>query len=106
MNSWSTEKRGGRGGLVEGNQPSRHGAHDGRGPHDRGKVAPRPRRGLRALSTTNVRNLQVAAGSQCDEIWAFCCGKEAQEERVGEETRRGRKWGDIWTWTALDADSR
>lgn len=39
---------------------------------------------------------------QCDEIWSFVGAKmaNATEEQVANG------WGDAWTWTALDADSR
>lgn len=38
---------------------------------------------------------------ECDEIWSFVGAKQKNvpEAKVGE-------WGDIWTWTALDADSK
>src|SRR5512132_3982295 len=38
---------------------------------------------------------------QCDEIWAFVGAKQKNvpKEKEGE-------WGDIWTWTAIDADSK
>jgi len=38
---------------------------------------------------------------QCDEIWAFvgAKAKNVPEEKKGE-------WGDCWTWTALDPDSK
>jgi IS1 family transposase len=38
---------------------------------------------------------------QCDEIWSFCYSKASNTGAAG--TRIGR--GDVWTWTALDADS-
>jgi IS1 family transposase len=40
---------------------------------------------------------------QCDEIWSFCYAKEKNvaPERQG---RFGR--GDVWTWTAIDADTK
>jgi len=38
---------------------------------------------------------------QCDEIWSFV---GAKAKNVPEE-KRGQ-WGDIWTWTAIDADSK
>jgi IS1 family transposase len=38
---------------------------------------------------------------QCDEIWAFV---GAKQKNVPEE-KRG-VWGDCWTWTAIDADSK
>jgi IS1 family transposase len=39
---------------------------------------------------------------QCDEIWSFIGAKpkNVPEERIAD------KWGDCWTWTALDADSK
>src|SRR5438874_1182593 len=40
---------------------------------------------------------------QCDEIWSFCFSKQknVQPDKVGE-----LGFGDVWTWTALDADSK
>ncbi len=38
---------------------------------------------------------------QCDEIWSFV---GAKAKNVSEK-KRGQ-WGDIWTWTAIDADSK
>jgi IS1 family transposase len=40
---------------------------------------------------------------QCDEIWSFCFAKQknVQPDKVGE-----LGYGDVWTWTALDADSK
>jgi IS1 family transposase len=39
---------------------------------------------------------------QCDEIWSFVGAKQknASEEKIADG------WGDAWTWTALDADSK
>lgn len=39
---------------------------------------------------------------QCDEIWAFV---GAKEKNTNPETR-AKGWGDVWTWTAIDADSK
>ena len=39
---------------------------------------------------------------QCDEIWSFVGAKE--KNVVPEKKAQG--WGDVWTWTALDADSK
>jgi hypothetical protein len=39
---------------------------------------------------------------QCDEIWSFCYGKD---ENVSEE-KEAEGAGSLWTWTALDADSK
>jgi IS1 family transposase len=49
----------------------------------------------------NVRGLRVHR-LQCDEIWAFV-GAKAKNVSV-EKKQEG--WGDTWTWTALDADSK
>jgi IS1 family transposase len=39
---------------------------------------------------------------QCDEIWSFvgATQKNAKAEKKAEG------WGDVWTWTALDADTK
>lgn len=47
-----------------------------------------------------VRNLS-SKRVQCDEIWAFVGAKQKNVP----ESKRG-EWGDCWTWTALDADSK
>jgi len=39
---------------------------------------------------------------QCDEIWAFVGAKE--KNATPEQKAQG--WGDIWTWTGMDADSK
>jgi IS1 family transposase len=39
---------------------------------------------------------------QCDEIWSFV---GAKQKNVSEE-KMAEGWGDAWTWTALDADSK
>jgi len=40
---------------------------------------------------------------QCDEIWSFCYAKE---NHLPEELRGVEGFGSIWTWTALDADTK
>ncbi|HEV2298198.1 MAG TPA: IS1 family transposase [Candidatus Acidoferrales bacterium] len=40
---------------------------------------------------------------QCDEIWQFCYAKE---KNVPEEKRGQFGYGDVWTWVALDADTK
>ncbi|HEX9565316.1 MAG TPA: IS1 family transposase, partial [Gemmatimonadaceae bacterium] len=39
---------------------------------------------------------------QCDEIWSFIFKKQ---KRVKLD-ERGRHWGDVWTWTAICADTK
>ncbi len=40
---------------------------------------------------------------QCDEIWSFCYAKE---KNVPESCRGTFGYGDVWTWTAIDADTK
>ncbi len=40
---------------------------------------------------------------QCDEIWAYCYAKQMN---VPEEHRGEYGYGDVWTWTALCADTK
>jgi IS1 family transposase len=40
---------------------------------------------------------------QCDEIWSFCYSKE---KNVPEEHKGEFGYGDVWTWTAIDADTK
>jgi len=47
------------------------------------------------------RNLKLTR-IQCDEIWAFC---GAKEKNASPQMKR-QGWGDIWTWTALDAETK
>src|SRR5439155_26188019 len=50
----------------------------------------------------HVRNVK-AKKVQCDEIWSFCYAKQ---KNVPENKQGKFGYGDIWTWTALDADSK
>jgi IS1 family transposase len=49
----------------------------------------------------NVRGLKVRR-LQCDEIWAFV-GAKAKNVSV---EKKAEGWGDAWTWTAIDADTK
>ncbi len=40
---------------------------------------------------------------QCDEIWAFCSSKE---KNVAPENKGVLGFGDVYTWTGIDADSK
>jgi IS1 family transposase len=40
---------------------------------------------------------------QCDEIWSFCYAKQ---KNVPEELRGKHGYGDVWTWVAIDADTK
>ena len=49
-----------------------------------------------------VRNV-TSKRVQCDEIWSFCYAK-AKNVATAKAAPEGA--GDVWTWTALDADSK
>lgn len=55
----------------------------------------------RAYHDANVQGV-TAKRVQCDEIWSFVGAKmaNASEQQVADG------WGDAWTWTAIDADSK
>lgn len=40
---------------------------------------------------------------QCDEVWSFCYAKQ---KNVPEDLKGQFGYGDVWTWTALCADSK
>jgi len=48
------------------------------------------------------RNLQCKH-IHCDEIWSFC---HAKEKNVPEDKRGKFGYGDVWTWVAMDADTK
>lgn len=50
----------------------------------------------------NVRDLKCVR-IQCDEIWSFCYAKE---RNIKPQHRGQDKIGDMWTWTAIDADTK
>jgi hypothetical protein len=47
----------------------------------------------------NVRSRRI----QCDEIWSFCYAKE---KNVPKDLKGVFGYGDVWTWTAIDADTK
>jgi IS1 family transposase len=49
----------------------------------------------------HVRNLKVRS-LQCDEIWNFVGAKA----KNATPEKKAEGWGDTWTWTALDADTK
>ena len=50
----------------------------------------------------HLRNLPCKT-IQCDEIWSFCYAKD---KNVPEQMRGKFGFGSVWTWTALDADTK
>lgn len=55
-----------------------------------------------AYQDQNVRGIN-AKRVQCDEIWAFCHSKE---RNVAPENKGILGFGDVYTWTGMDADSK
>ena len=55
-----------------------------------------------ALHDETVRDVK-ASRVQCDEIWSFCHSK-AKNVATAKAAPEGA--GDVWTWTAIDADSK
>ncbi len=49
-----------------------------------------------------VRNL-TCKKVQCDEIWSFCYAKQ---KNLPEDKQGVLGFGDVWTWTAIDPDSK
>jgi IS1 family transposase len=50
----------------------------------------------------HLRNL-TSRTIQCDEIWSFCYAKQ---KNVPEDKQGRLGYGDVWTWTAIDADTK
>jgi IS1 family transposase len=50
----------------------------------------------------NIRNL-TCQRLQCDEIWSFIYSKA---KNVPEEHKGELGYGDVWTWTAIDAETK
>jgi IS1 family transposase len=48
-----------------------------------------------------IRNL-TCKQIQCDEIWSFVGAKE----KNATPNRKAEGWGDVWTWVALDAQTK
>jgi len=49
-----------------------------------------------------LRNLKCKR-IQCDEIWTFCYAKE---KNVPADKKGQFGYGDVWTWVAMDADTK
>jgi IS1 family transposase len=50
----------------------------------------------------NIRGVR-SAQIQCDEIWSFCYAKA---RNVPAEHKGEFGYGDVWTWTAIDSDTK
>ena len=55
-----------------------------------------------AIHDETVRNVK-ASRVQCDEIWSFC---HAKQKNVPTAKAAPDGAGDVWTWTAIDADTK
>jgi IS1 family transposase len=44
-----------------------------------------------------------ASRIECDEIWSFCYAKQRNVSKAKDAPQEA---GDVWTWTAIDADSK
>lgn len=55
-----------------------------------------------AFQDETLRNIK-ATNVQCDEIWSFVGMKE---KNIPAEKQGEFGYGDVWTWTAMDADSK
>jgi IS1 family transposase len=55
-----------------------------------------------AIHDETVRNVK-ASRIQCDEIWSFC---HAKAKNVATAKAAPEGVGDVWTWTAIDADTK
>ena len=54
------------------------------------------------LHDATVRDVK-ASRVQCDEIWSFC---HAKQKNVAKAKAAPEGAGDVWTWTAIDADTK
>jgi IS1 family transposase len=54
------------------------------------------------LHDETVKNVK-ASRIQCDEIWSFC---HAKQKNVASAKAAPEGAGDVWTWTAIDADTK
>jgi IS1 family transposase len=55
-----------------------------------------------AFHDENVRDVR-AKRVQCDEIWSFCYAKA---KNAPQAMKAAGTAGDVWTWTAIDSDSK
>ena len=54
------------------------------------------------LQDKTVQNVK-ASRIQCDEIWSFC---HAKQKNIASTKAAPEGAGDVWTWTAIDADTK
>jgi len=56
-----------------------------------------------AFHDATVRGLKQTRKVQCDEIWSFCYAKH---RNAPQEKKLAGEAGNVWTWTAIDAESK
>jgi IS1 family transposase len=102
MNRLSIEKRAQViGALVEGNSINSTCRMLGVGKHTVLRLLEDAGEACAKFHDRHVRNMRVRR-LQCDEIWQFVGAK--QKNATPEQKEAG--WGDVWTWTAIDADTK
>src|ERR1700689_4689852 len=87
--------------LVEGNSINATCRMLGVGKHTVLRLLEDAGRACAAFHDEYVRGVRTRR-VQCDEIWAFV---GAKMKNTSEE-KMAQGWGDVWTWTALDADTK
>src|ERR1019366_10394494 len=102
MNRLNTAKRGQViAALVEGNSINATCRMLGVGKHTVLRLLEDAGQACAAYHHQHVRNVRVRR-LQCDEIWSFVGAKK--KNVTPEQEKDG--WGDVWTWTAIDADTK
>jgi len=66
------------------------------------KLLPEIGRACEAYQCSVFHNL-TCKRIQCDEIWSFC---DAKEKNLPADKRGQFGFGDVWTWVAIDADTK
>jgi IS1 family transposase len=102
MNQLSTAKRGQViAALVEGNSINATCRMLGVGKHTVLRLLEDAGCACAAYHHSHVRGVRVRR-LQCDEIWSFVAAKK--KNVTPDQEADG--WGDVWTWTAIDADTK
>jgi IS1 family transposase len=103
MNKLSTERRATiLGMMVEGNSIRAISRMSGASKNTIVKFLEDAGEAFFAYHDKHVRGVK-AKRVQCDEIWSFVGCKQ---KNVAEAKRKDLAYGDVWTWVALDADSK
>jgi IS1 family transposase len=79
-----------------------HVSHDRRGQGDGAQGPGRPGAACERYQDETLRNLKLKR-IQCDELWQFIYAKA---KNVPEEMKGAFGVGDVWTWVAIDADTK